>query len=169
MSTFYMSGCSSNNDDAIKYFEERYFLVSDLIESDNLFQESLHQLISENPKHEALDEEQYNSIVNEIRDRLKTLESKCKQINENALVETENDQRLHKAYKALLIQYTKTAENEYRTMLSILEKEELTAADTQQFRNLYCQASQELNQALDVFYAATDDFAAAHDLEIELE
>jgi hypothetical protein len=168
MSTFYIDGCKQNNDDAIKYFEDRYFAVEKMIDLDNQFQEELQHLLTQNPEDTALEEERYFEHIQNIESAINALHDTLLALKKNKLPTKDNDFQLDKAYQALLNGYIECVNGEYHTMVGIL-KEEANEVQNHRFKTLYQSASDKLNASIHCFYEAVDAYAEGENLEIELD
>ena len=101
MTTFYLNGCINNNDDAIRYFEERYFTVEKLVDADNDFQTNLNRLLSENPE-DIIGETEFLQLLDSVKIKYDELLQLSKQAVTNKIPAAENDYSLDRAYVVLV-------------------------------------------------------------------
>jgi len=163
MTTFYLNGCINNNDDAIRYFEERYFTVEKLVDADNDFQTNLNRLLSENPE-DIIGETEFLQLLDSVKIKYNKLLQLSKQAVTNKIPAAENDYSLDRAYVVLVKTYNECCENEYAKMIDILENQDKDS--DKKFNTLFNSASSKLNEKIDLFYKSVEAFAGENDIEI---
>jgi endonuclease III len=163
MTTFYLNGCINNNDDAIRYFEERYFTVEKLVDADNDFQTSLNRLLSENPE-DIISESEFLHLLDSVKMNYNKLLQLSEQAMKNKIPAAENDYSLDRAYVILLETYNQCCRNEYAEMIDVLENQNDESDKT--FNALFNSASSKLNEKIDLFYKSVESFAGKNDIEI---
>ncbi len=163
MTTFYLDGCSSNND-AVNYFDERFKTLEVIINTDNAFQTSLDLLLSDSPDNILIDEQEYLTNLKLIKSRYDSLLNTVNGAYSNKLPVQENDMNLDRAYRACLESYYKVCTGEYLKMMLFLENPD--ESKERIFRANYQKASEILNEKIDVFYETADRYAAENNIEI---
>lgn len=169
MSTFYMSGCISNNDDAIDYFENRYFAVEKIIDLDNYFQDSLDSLISYNPGDTLITEFEFEAKITNVKKNLDSLKVLINNYIDANFTANNEDENLDKAFKSLLNTYQKVIENEYSELLKILVSEDDSTNLELQFSKFYQAASGLLNEQVINFYSVAEKYGKEHHIEFNWE
>lgn len=167
MTTYYMNGCSTSNDDAITYFEERYFSIEKLVDLDNDFQEVLENCVSNDPEYEEVSEEEYLKNVQLISNKLDSLIMLANTLNNNVISQDKTDQSLDRAYHNLLKAYQNVSLGDYSKLVSILKQDTQDEALDKEFNQVYRAASEKLNTQLDIFYSASEEYAKENHIEID--
>jgi len=164
-----MSGCSSNNDDAMRYFEDRYFAIEKVIDADTDFQNSLEKILSENAD-DTLFGDEYIAIIDEINFKFNTLANVINELKVNNLLEETNDNNLNRAYRLLIETYREVIESDYSQIVELVKNSDHGEEESnQKFNTLYTNASDKLNKKVDLFYEALHEYSIAKDLEIDLK
>ncbi len=176
MSTFYMNGCSTSNDDATNYFETRFGMVSRVIDFDNDFQEKMSEILgveTADSLYDSLSEAEFEVSVTQIEKvyhQFTEIVDSSKRAAHN-LNFKEDDKQLNRATIAVLEAYAYVLENEYKAMIDILKKPyvEISDDDEKVFNQIYEQASKSLNGKINLFYDASDDFCECNNIKLDWE
>lgn len=164
MSTFYIGGCENNNDDAIVYFETHFKVIENIIQFDNDFQESMEVLLSHDSSATVQSEEEYEESLKHIRQSLANLNENITLALNNNIPKMEADKNFQKAYLNLIQSYAAVSKNQYSKMLECFEKD---SEDSEEIFNAeYQKASILLDEKIDIFYQASQEFADQFEIEI---
>jgi len=169
MTTYYMNGCTSSNDDAITYFEERYFSVEKLVDLDNEFQQLLENCVTLEADSLEIEEEEHLQNIQMVSYRLDSLTKLSESLNKNMDSQPETDNSLDRAYRILIQKYSQVATNEYAELIHLLKQENPTEESDKQFNSIYRNASKKLNNQLDIFYSAAEEYGEENHIEIDWE
>lgn len=164
-----MTGCTPDNDNAIDYFEARFFSVEKVVEKDNDFQESIKKILSEDIEEDELAIEEFDSIYHEISNNYDSLKLVIEQQKSNQLPIIEDDENLQKSYISVLNAYEKVVKDQYKNMLELISMEEEVEGNNEKFKELYDTASDILNERLTIFYEAAKMYGDSNNLEINWE
>ena len=174
--TYFMDGCRSNNEEAIRYFDEIYNPVEHLVELDNLFNQKMENLtvsdIQIKEKEDLIvDEDVYKhslgdveNAYNELLEFVNTEESNIK-----AVKIYNNETELQRAALRLFEAYREVIGNEYKEIVDILKKDEPLDEDNKRFNVLLRQSSEKLDSALETFYDVAGTYGDQYGIDIEVE
>lgn len=176
MSTFYMSGCSTSNDDAINYFEVRYKIISNIIEIDNDFQDDMAKVLgveTADSVADSISKQDFEAALKKIEIVFQNL----KLVADSSLKfagdfeEMEDDKQLNRATIALLTTYNEVVANDYKMMLEILRKpyDDISGDDEKLFNEIYNRASKTLDEKINLFYDASDEFCECKNVKLDWE
>ncbi len=176
MTTFFMEGCVSNDEQAIKYFDAIYLPVQEVVELDNLFQEQLHgQLIAADAVKSdddlVMEDSNYEQSVANIRKAYDALKSYLDQevLIMKGLEIYNNESSYQKAGVALLTTYSDIVNTDFAEMIVIISKEDLSEEDNERFNQLLKHSSEVLNIALEEFYDIALDYGDRYEIDLEFD
>lgn len=176
MTTFYMEGCVSNNEQAIKYFDAIYLPIQEVVELDNQFQEQLHGhlIATDEVKNEddlIIDGQEYDQSISDIKSAHTKLTSYLDDelIKLKAIKVYNNETTYQRVGIELLTTYSKIAESDFVEMMAILSKEDLTEEDNTIFNELLKHSSEALNLKLDKFYDTAVDYGDRYEIDLEFD
>jgi len=167
MTTYYMNGCTSSNDDAIAYFESRFTSVERLVDSDNLFQERLEHCVTQEPDSIEIPEEEHINNILSVATQFDNLKNLTDSLHTIIKGQIESKLNLDRAYKNLIITYLQVIEEEYYDLIQLLKQNNFTEESDRKFNNYYRKASEKLNSSLAVFYSASEEYAKENNIEID--
>ena len=173
LTTFFMEGCISRDDEAIQYFDHIYLPVQELISQENVFQEQLfEQLIDGDDisSKEGLEqnEEEYLKSISKIQKAHRSLINYIQeqQIILKRLAVYQNEKALQNSAIALFGTYEKVANTDFEEMMLIIQQEEITTNDNTRFNKLLQNSAQILDAALEQFYAEASIYGEQFDINI---
>jgi len=166
MTTYFMNGCSPSNDEAIAYFEVKYFAIEKLVDLDNEFQMVLEKSVSKNPNDIEISEEEYSQNIQSITDKQDSLKAYVDKLIADESLKQSPQQNLDRAYQVLINAYGKAINEEYDKLIHILKQENPDEEMDKQFNAIYQAASVNLNNQLDIFYTASEEYAKENKIEI---
>jgi len=177
MTTFFMEGCVSNNEEAISYFDSVYLPIQEVVELDNIFQESLQgQLIAADEisfkdSNDSLNEEDYTKSINEIDSTYLNLSNYLSKelVNISNTTIYNNESGLQRAAVATLTDYTEVVKSDFSEMILIIKKDSITEADNDRFNQLLKQSTNRLNTSLDLFYNQALEYGDRYEIDLEYE
>jgi len=177
MTTFFMEGCVSNNEEAIDYFDNIYLPIQEVVGLDNAFQDDLQsQLIETNQTDssaqvDSLSEEEYINSVQRIEESLAALKRGIKRgVKEIPTIEVYNNETAIKLRaEHLLDSYSKVVNSDFTEMLSIIKKDSISEADNKRFNMLLKQSSEILDTSLDDFYDQALEYGDRYEIDLEFE
>ncbi len=170
MSTFYMSGCIPDKDNAMDYFEERYFRVEELIHADNNFQEAVLAMSTENPDSTPLDSISFDDMLQEVRKCYEELNLKISELAAENLTVIEDDHQLHRSYLSLLDSYKNEIKTGYKKVLQQIEElDDESNSEPKKLTEDFQKSSTSLDKSIELFYESCEQFGEAYGLEIEWE
>jgi len=177
MTTFFMEGCVSNNEEALVYFDSVYLPIQEVIELDNGFQENLHeQLIAadkvsfDHPNY-SLTEDEYKKSIKEIEASYLNLKNYISKELEN-ISNTKiynNESILHRSALSTLTDYKEVVMTHYSEMIRIIKKDSISETDNNRFNMLLKQSTKLLNLSLDLFYSQAVDYGDRYGIDLEYE
>ncbi|MBN2747445.1 MAG: hypothetical protein JXR34_12025 [Bacteroidales bacterium] len=168
MSTFYMSGCIPNKDNAMDYFEERYFRVEELIQTDNNFQEAVLAMSSENPDSAPLDSVEFDEMLQHVRKCYEEINVKVSELTAEDLTVIEDDHQLHRSYLSLLESYRKELKTGYKKVLKQIEDlDDEMNPYPKKLTEDFQKSSAALDESIHLFYESCEKFGETYGLEIE--
>ena len=174
--TFFMEGCVSNNEEAIKYFDALYFPVQDLVELDNQFQESMQNLtIADDQIKDAddtiVDEEEYSRSIQKTEAAYHALYDYVveKSTSLRDIPVYNNENALQRAALQLFSVYENVADNEYRQMIELLKKETPADEDNARFNQLLKESGDKLEHALQNFYDTAFAYGEQYNIDVEFD
>ena len=174
--TYFMDGCISNNEEAVRYFDEVYKPVEHLVDLDNRFNQRMEDLTIPDSQVEKkedviVDEDVYKHSLEEVEKAyaelaafVNTEENKLK-----AVKIYNNEVELQRAALRLFVAYKEVIGNEYVEILAILKKDEPKDEDNKRFNVLLRQSSDKLDSALEVFYDVAGNYGDQYGIDIEFE
>jgi len=174
--TFFMDGCVSNNEEAVKYFDSIYFPVQDMIELDNGFQESMKDLIVAsdqivNEEDSIIDEDDYQESLQKVEEAYNDLSrfvnSKEKEIREISIYH--NETALQRSAIALFQAYHKVLDTDFREMLELLKMDNPTEESNKRFNTLLKHSNSILDKNLEEFYETSTDYGERYNIDLEFD
>jgi len=174
--TFFMDGCESNNNEAVKYFDSIYFPVQDIIELDNKFQESMQQMLIASDQindieDTLLDEEDYSTSINQIEEAYNNLRQYLD--NSNSEIEGlsiyKNEAKLQRSALTIIQAYKKVLETDFAEMLEILKQENPNMESNIRFNKLLNESNSTLDHELQEFYNIASDFGNRYNIDLEYD
>ena len=174
--TFFMDGCVSNNDEAVKYFDEIYFPVQDMIDFDNQFQESMQQMVVASDQvfkedDTLVDDDDYVEAIRSIEEAYLNL---GQFVNENAnnikkVKIYNNETELQRAALTLFMTYNKVIETDFSEMLTILKMENPDKENNKRFNTLLKSSNASLNHELQNFYDLAIEYGERYQIDLEFD
>jgi hypothetical protein len=174
--TFFMDGCESNNNEAVKYFDSIYFPIQDIIEYDNQFQESMQQMLiasdQVNEEEDTLvDEEEYLTSINQIEEAYTNLSQYVNKSNSEIqdIKIYKNEAKLQRSALALIQAYKKIIETDFAEIIEILKQENPSQESNARFNILLKESNSILNQKLQEFYDIASDYGDRYNIDLEYD
>jgi len=177
MTTFFMEGCVSNNEEAISYFDSVYLPIQEVVELDNIFQESLQgQLIAADDisfeeSKDSLSEEEYLKSITEIDSTYLNLNTYLSKelTNIKNITVYNNETELQKAAIATLTDYSEVVKSDFSEMILIIKKDSITKSDNDRFNKLLKQSTNHLNTSLEIFYNQALEYGDRYEIDLDYE
>lgn len=177
MTTFFMEGCVSNNEEAISYFDSVYLPIQEVVELDNIFQESLQgQLIAADDisfeeSKDSLSEEEYLKSITEIDSTYLNLSTYLSKelTNIKNITVYNNETELQKAAIATLTDYSEVVKSDFSEMILIIKKDSITKSDNDRFNKLLKQSTNHLNTSLEIFYNQALEYGDRYEIDLDYE
>lgn len=174
--TFYMEGCVSSDDQAVKYFDEVYLPIQEMIDFDNEFQEAMQLVIIasddiSNQDDTLVDEMEYDNALTRIDKALTELsffvDEKTKAIQELNIYN--NEVEIQRAALSLFSHYRQAIDSDFKEMQDILKKESPTEADNKRFNTLLKSSNTNLDYSLQSFYDIAIDYGERNNIDLEFD
>jgi hypothetical protein len=176
MTTFFMEGCVSNDEQAIKYFDAIYLPVQEVVELDNQFQEQLHgQLIAadavKSDEDLVMEDSNYQQSISDIKQAYTTLKDylDVELVKLKKIEIYNNESSYQKAGIVLLTTYSNIANTDFSEMVEIIAKEDIAEEDNERFNQLLKHSSEKLNLALEEFYDTALDYGDRYEIDLEFD
>lgn len=166
MATFYMQGCSDENQ-AIAYFESVYLPVQELLTYDTQMQERMEDLLITEEELDSSYADEDASLEAMLIAQKKLESFVLKSIDKSGEIAVfKGENYLKQSYIRLLEVYVDEMQNRFPRIYAIMEKQEVSEEEMEEFNTLLQENQTALNLALETFYTAAEDYARRHDLEL---
>lgn len=165
MATFYMQGCSDENQ-AVSYFDSMYIPIQEMIDLDSTLQENLDALIfTEDDFDSVTDEKLSYAALDKSYQKLVKYVDELRQESGNITV-FESEFHLKQAYDRLLDAYHEELTGSFKRIIYIMKMVSSTDKEMQEFNDLLHSSQTRLDGELEKFYATAGDFADRYQIEI---